>query len=232
MDMPEAGGANIEVAHHLNEADKHQAGTRSRAHQIVEVIEAVLLAIVAITTAWSGYQAARWDSVQSELYGRSSRLRVEGQALEIESNQAKQYDAAIVADWVKAEADGKTSLADFFERRLLPEYQPAFQAWKKTDPLHNPNAPIGPGSMPNYRDVRGEDAAKRNEEATELFERGTRAREHADDYVRLTVFLATVLLLVAISQRFQSHLIRVLLAMIALLMLSVPIWRLITLPRM
>lgn len=230
--MPEAGGANIEVAHHLNEADKHEAHTRSRTHQIVEVIEAILLAIVAITTALSGYQAARWDSVQSELYGRSSRLRVEGQALEIEANQAKQYDAAIAADWVKAMADGKTNLADFFERRLLPEYQPAFQAWKKTDPLNNPKAPIGPGSMSNYRDVRGEDAAKKNQEATELFERGTRAREHADDYVRLTVFLATVLLLVAISQRFQSHRIRVALAIIALLMVCVPIWQLIILPRM
>jgi hypothetical protein len=193
--MPEAGGANIEVAHHLNEADEHEPHTRSRAHQIVEVIEAVLLAIVAITTAWSGYQAARWDSVQSELYGRSSRLRIQGQALDIVSNQAKQYDAATVADWVKAEADGKTKLADFFERRLLPEFQPAFQAWKKTDPLHNPQAPVGPALMPNYRDLRSEDAAKKNQDATELFERGTQARERADDYVRLTVFLATVLLL-------------------------------------
>jgi phosphoglycerol transferase MdoB-like AlkP superfamily enzyme len=86
--------------------------------------------------------------------------------------------------------------------------------------------------MSNYRDVRGEDAAKKNQEATELFERGTRAREHADDYVRLTVFLATVLLLVAISQRFQSHRIRVALAIIALLMVCVPIWQLIILPRM
>ena len=230
--MPETGGANIEVAHHLSEAERHEAHSRSRAHQIVEVIEAILLAIVAITTAFSGYQAARWDSVQSELYGRSSRLRVEGQALEIESNQAKMYDSAIVADWVRAEADGKTNLADFFERRLLPEYQPAFQAWKKTNPLHNPQAPIGPGFMPNYRDQRGEDAAKKNQKATELFERGTQAREHADDYVRLTVFLATVLLLVAISQRFQSHRIRTALAMIALLMLCVPIWYLITLPKM
>lgn len=230
--MPETGGANIEVAYHLSEAHEHKVHGVSRPHQIVEVIEAVLLAIVAIATAWSGYQAARWDSVQSELYGRSSRLRVEGQALEIQSNQAKMYDTERVADWVKAEADGKTNLADFFERHMLPEYQPAFQAWKKTDPLHNRQAPLGPGSMPNYRDPRGEEAAKRNHEATELFERGTQSREHADEYVRLTVFLATVLLLVAISQRFKSHRIRTVLAMIALLMLCFPIWNLITLPRM
>jgi uncharacterized membrane protein len=238
--MPETGGANIEVAHHLNEAHDHvNAGHdhgapphgRSRIRQIVEVIEAILLALVAITTAWSGYQSARWDSVQSELYGRSSRLRVEGQALEIEANQTKQYNSSTVVEWVKAEAHGETKLADFFERRLLPEFQPVFRAWKKTDPLHNPNAPAGPALMPEYRDARGEQAAKKNQEATDLFDRGTRARETADEYVRATVFLATVLLLIAIAQRFHSHRIRVVLATIALLMLSIPIWRLMTLPR-
>jgi uncharacterized membrane protein len=230
--MPETGGANIEVAHHLNEGNEHVTPhRRSRIHQIVEVVEAILLALVAITTAWSGYQSARWDSVQSELYGRSSRLRVEGQALEVEANQAKMYDSATVVEWLKAEAHGESKLADFFERRLLPEFQPAFQAWKKTDPLHNPNAVAGPALMPGYRDQRAEEAAKKNQTATELFDRGTEARERADEYVRVTVFLATVLLLIAIAQRFHSHRIRVVLATIALLMLSIPVWRLLTLPR-
>jgi hypothetical protein len=230
--MPEAGGANIEVAHHLNEADKDEETHRAGAHLLIEVIEAILLATVAITTAWSGYQAARWDSVQSEMYGRSSRLRVEAQALEIQANQVKQYNASIVNEWLKAEAQGETKLADFFERRLLPEFQPAFQAWKKTDPLHNPQAAVGPAMMPEYRDLRGEEAARRNQEATDLFEKGTQARERGDEYVRVTVLLATVLLLVAISQRFTSRRIRVVLAIIALLMLCIPVARLLTLPRM
>jgi hypothetical protein len=230
--MPEAGGANIEVANHLNETRKHETARHMGAHQLVEVIEAILLAIVAITTAWSGYQAARWDSVQSELYGRSFRLRVEAQAMEIEANQAKQYNAATVVEWLKAEVQGESKLADFFERRLLPEFKPAFQAWKKTDPLHNPQAPAGPAMMPEYRDLRGEEATKRNQEATDLFEKGTQARERGDEYVRVTVLLATVLLLVAISQRFHSRPIRVVLAVVALLMLCIPVSRLLTLPRM
>lgn len=147
--MPESGGANIEVAHHLNEAKGHgQARGSSRAHGILEAIEAVILAMVAITTAWSGYQAARWDSVQSELYGRSSRLRVEGEALEVQANQAKLYDAATVVEWLKAEAHGEARLAEIFERRLLPEFRSAFEAWKKTDPIHNPKAPGVPRSWP------------------------------------------------------------------------------------
>ena len=233
--MPETGGANIEIAHHLNEAEEHGHGhphASSRLHVLVEICEAIILALVAITTAWSGYQAARFDSVQSELYGRSSRLRVEAQTLELESNQARQYNASTVAEWIKAEVHDETRLAELFERRLLPEIRPAFEAWKKTDPAHNPNAPPGPFWMPDYRDLRGEEAAQKNKDATELFERGTRAREVGDQYVRATVALAMVLLLIAIGQRFRSHRIRVALVTIALLMLSFPIWRLLGLPRM
>lgn len=231
--MPEKGGANVEVAHHLNESHEHEPHHGHwHVHGMVEVIEALVLALVAITTAWSGYQSARWDSVQSELYGRSTRLRVESEGIVTEANQMKLYDAATVVEWLKAEAQGDTKLAELFERRLFPEFRPAFESWKKTDPLHNPNAPAGPTLMPEYRDRGAEAATRKSQEANDLFERGTRARETADEYVRVTVFLATVLLLTAISQRFRSHSIRFVLVAVAILMLSVPVWQLIALPRL
>jgi len=230
--MPETGGANIEVAHHLHEEKVHQPShAQSGVHQVVEVIELTILALVAIATAWSGYQAARWDSVQATLYGRSSRLRVEGQALDLQANQERIYDASTVNEWLKSEARGETKLAELFERRFLPEFRPAFEAWKKTDPLHNPDAPAGPMLMPEYHSARAEQAAQKNQEATDLFDQGTRARDNADDYVRLTVILASVLFLAAMSQKFQSRWVRVALVAIALLMLCVPLWRLLTLPR-
>jgi hypothetical protein len=230
--MPESGGHNIEIAHHLQEADESAPShAKSRAHQILELIEAVILALVAVTTAWSGYQGARWDATQSVLYGHSTRLRVEGEALEVESNQVKQYNASTVVEWLTAESHGDTKLADFFERRMLPEFRPAFEAWKKTDPLHNPNAPVGPIMMPEYHDAKGEEAAGKNKEANELFEQGTHAREIGDTYVRATVALATVLFLVAMSQRFRSQRIRVALVAIALILLCFPLWHVLTLPR-
>ena len=228
--MPEAGGHNIEIAHHLTEPEKAQVSGHT--HRAVEWIEAVILALVAITTAWSGYEAARWSAIQSVLYGRSTRLRVEGQTLEVESNQAKQYGASTVVEWITAEFHGDTKLADFLERRMLPEFVPAFEAWKKTDPVHNPNAPAGPMLMPEYRDVRGEQAAQKAKEASEIFEQGTRAREIADDYVRATVGLATVLFLTSMSQRFKAQRIRTTLVVIAFVLLCFPLWHVITLPRM
>jgi hypothetical protein len=53
------------------------AGAKTRADAASEIVEAFLLAVVAIATAWGGYQAARWDGRQAELYGRSSTIRKE-----------------------------------------------------------------------------------------------------------------------------------------------------------
>ena len=229
--MPESGGINIEAALQLNERQERNKPEPSGIHEVLEIVEAILLALVACATAWSGYQAARWDSQQSELYGRSSKLRIEAQGFSLQSNQMRQYNAANVNEWLKAELNGEKNLAELFERRFLPEFLPAFEAWKKTDPLHNPNAPAGPMLMPEYRDNEEAEFKRLDREATDLFDQGTRAREHGDEYVRVTVTLATVLLLTAISQRFRDHRIRLALILLAALLLCIPLWRLCVLPR-
>ncbi len=227
--MPEgAGASNIEMAQHLSH---HHEGPQSRMHQVLEIIEAIVLALVAVSTAWSGYQAALWTGHQSELYGIASKLRVQAQGTETTANQERLYNATTVAQWLTAEAQGHQKLADLFERRFLPEFVPAFQAWKKTDPLNNPNAPIGPQRMPEYHNAKTEEAARLNEQAAETFERGNVARDHADQYVRATVMLATVLLLMSISQRFKTHGVRVALAVVAVMLLMMPIYHIIILPR-
>ena len=54
----ERGDYNIDVAHRLIE---HRKSSTSVGHEILEIIEAVVLAMVAISTAWTGYQAALWS---------------------------------------------------------------------------------------------------------------------------------------------------------------------------
>jgi hypothetical protein len=182
--MSEAGGSNIEIAQHLSE---RKEAAHSLGHEILEIAEAVVLAVVAITTAWSGYQSALWAGHQAELYGQASKLRVEAEGVATYANQERLYAASTVVEWLKAEAHSDQKLADIFERRFLPEFRPTFEAWKETDPLNNPNAPAGPQLMEGYRSSKTEEAAKLNDQATEVFEQGTRDRQYSDDYVRVYV---------------------------------------------
>jgi hypothetical protein len=230
--MAEAGGANIEIAHHLNEGAGQGAHPTSRWHEILEIVEAIVLAMVAIGTAWSGYQAAKWDGVQDELYEKSTRIRVVAQGLNTTAGQEHIYDASTVAEWIKAESVGNHKLAQLFERRLRPEFRAAFSAWVKTDPINNPDAPAGPALMPGYHNADAEKSAELGQLAIEAFEQGSKARSTSDKYVRATVLLATVLLLTAISQRFRIHAVRMGLAIVAFLLLCIPLWRLLILPRL
>lgn len=227
--MPESvGGSNIEVAHHLSE---NRAESLDRMHEMLEIAEAIVLAIVAITTAWSGYQAALWTGHQAELYALANRYRVQAEGTAAYGNQERLYNALTVMEWLKAEASGNQKLAAMFERRFLPDFRPAFEAWKKTDPLNNASAPAGPQLMGEYRNPKLDEAAKLSEESGDTFERGNQARETSDKYVRVTVVLATVLLLMAISQRFKTRAVRVGLAVVAVLLLCGPVYRILMLPR-
>jgi hypothetical protein len=224
--MPEGGNSNIEIAHHLS-ADHFS----STGHRILETVEAVVLAIVAILTAWSGYQGALWNGHQAELYSIAGKLRVQAEGATITANQERLYNSGTVVEWLKAEAQGQQKLADLFERRLLPEFRPAFESWKQTDPLTNPNAPAGPQLMAVFHSSKIDEAAKLNEQAASTFEQGNIARQHSDEYVRVTVTLATLLLLVSIGQRFKVHTVRVGFAIVVSLLICVPIYRVLRLPR-
>jgi hypothetical protein len=226
--MAEGVGSNIEVAHHLSE---HKNSSHTPEHEILEIAEAVVLAIVAIATAWSGYQAALWTGEQAKLYGQSSKLRIQAEGVATTAGQERLYNADTAVEWLKAEAHGDTKLSKLFERRFLPEFRPVFEAWKKTDPLNNPEAPAGPLFMKEFHSSKTEDAAKLNNQASEVFAEGDLARNHSDAYVRVTVTLATVLLLMAVGQRFKVHRVRVALTAFAVLLLCFPLYQIFVLPR-
>jgi hypothetical protein len=87
-------------------------------------------------------------------------------------------------------------------RRFRPELRAAFDEWWATNPDTNPEAPPGPQSMPGYEAPGADEAAKLKRQAAADFERGSDEGKNADDYVRTTVYLASVLFLVGISTRF------------------------------
>jgi hypothetical protein len=92
--------------------------------------------------------------------------------------------------------------------------------------------PAGPALMPEYRSVAGTQAKKLDQEAAEIFDQRTQTRGSADQYVPVTVSLATVLLLAALSQPIRTSSIRACLIALAFLVLLAPLWRILTLPRL
>src|SRR5260370_599055 len=58
--------SNIEVAHKLHEHGLHHVQPTSRRDRWVEILEAVVLATVAVLTAWGGYQAFRWEALSAK----------------------------------------------------------------------------------------------------------------------------------------------------------------------
>ena len=75
-----------------------------------EIIEVVVLAIVAIATAWSGYQATKWDGQQSLLYGQASRDRFQADAASTYGGQLLSADASFFTAWLQAHSTNDSAL--------------------------------------------------------------------------------------------------------------------------
>jgi hypothetical protein len=198
---------NVVLAHKLAEVGVDSKDD-SR-HRIIEILEAAGLAIVAVATAWCGYNASLWEGRQSLLYGQSSRLRVEAALAGTEGGQQRLLDVVTFNTWIRLQETKNEKVASIYVRRFSPEYRIAFDAWLKTDPFTNPDAPMGPTNMPEYHNHKLMEAAELNRQADGAFERGTLARDNSDKYVRGTVLLATILFLIALAQRFKVHVVRV-----------------------
>jgi hypothetical protein len=209
-----------------------QSGDTSQSRlEVIEIIEALILALVAVATAWSGYQAAEWAGKRAEQYAEASRLRVTAEGLATLAGQARIYDSDTFNSWLAAKLDGKAQTAEFFERRFRDEYRPAFAAWMKTEPFNNAQAPAGPIFMSEYHNAKHEQFLDLSKKAAAVMEQGTKSGETGDQYVRITVLLATVLLITAIGQRFRFKSVRIIFMILAWLLLCLPLWQLLTLPR-
>ena len=85
--------------------------------------------------------------------------------------------------------------------------------------------------MREYRNAKHEQFLQLTKQSAEMADAGTKSGETGDQYVRITVLLATVLLITAIGQRFRFRSVRVAFMILAWLLLCLPLWHLLILPR-
>ena len=184
------------VADRLSKAeDRHS--------RIVQICEAVLLALVTITAAWAGYSAARWGTASRVDIARSSTQRNIATRDDLTALSLRNFDASTFNAWFIAFTLNSPQKEAIAIRRFRPQFLVAFNAWMATDPLHNPHAPPGPTYMPQYRLPVQAQANVLDNDANAKFNAGNQAGLTGDNYVRITVFLAAVLFLVGIGSSFK-----------------------------
>lgn len=216
-----------EISEHRHHALPHGDDTRDR---IITIVEAVLLAVVAFVAAYSGFASAKWSTESRLALATASAKRTLASNANLNALTVRNFDSSTFGAWFTAYVAGNRTAMTIAERRFRPELLVAFEAWQKTDPEHNPSAPAGPTFMPEYKQPDLARAQHLNAEADHAYSEGSKAGTNADEYVRVTVYLATILFLVAISGHFKLRGARYALVVVGAIVLALSLETLATLP--
>jgi hypothetical protein len=198
-----------EVGKEIGEHASHAGRGVKRYTRAISITEAVLLSIVALTAAWSGYSAAKWSTESSINIAKGSSTRTKANRAYQQSLTLRAQDAANFNAWFAAHLSGNRNNERVAERRFRDQYDVAFRAWLKTNPFTNPHAPKGPQYMPQYHPNGAALSRRLDAQADAYLARGEHAAITGDKYIRVTVILASVLFLVGISTQFPAMALRI-----------------------
>lgn len=195
-----------------------------------ELWETLILALATLITAWAGYEAGKWNGIQTALNTQATVLNVETGRLRTEAQERLLIDIMLFTDWVNATGTGNTELADFYQARFRDGFQPAFEAWLATDPLSNPDAPASPFEMDVYDRFEIGAIETLINRAGDLNRSAEQAGAIADRYTLSVVILAGALLLAGLANRFEWAELRAVVVALALLVLLFSAVNVIRLP--
>ncbi len=226
------GLSPAEVGSEIAEHKKHAATDREEDHhdRWLSIVEAVLLSLVAVLAAYSGFAAAKWSTESSVTLAKASAARTKASRANIDGIVTRTLDSASFNAWFTGFTARNATAQRLAVQRMRPGYRPAFNAWLATDPARNRNAPPGPAYMPQYVIPQEAVAKHRDAQADAAFSEGSAAGATADKYIRATVYLATVLFLVGISGHFRVRQARLGLIGVGCAVLALAVIQLLSLP--
>jgi hypothetical protein len=170
----------------------------------VELVSTVLLALAAVATAWSSYQATRWNGEQTKASSRTNALRFQASRAAGLAESQTEVDVATFIQWVDATANEDRELQEFYLDRFRPEFRRAFDAWEATDPLANPDAPPTPFAMDAYQ-LEARTEAERLDAESELSAATVRRNiERSANYVLAVVLFAVSLFFAGMSTKLKA----------------------------
>jgi hypothetical protein len=191
----------------------------------LDIVAAVLLALATVATAWSGYQASRWNGEQAKASGRTNAIRIDAARAQGLAQAQTQVDVATFSSWANAYAEKNTLLTDFYFKRFRKEFKPAVEAWIATRPLRNPDAPLTPFVMPQYQ-LEARDDANRLDAEAELSAAAVRQDiQRSSNYVLAVVLFAAALFFAGMSAKLPTPVLRrVLLALGLIVFIGTAAW--------
>jgi hypothetical protein len=204
-----------ELAEHRHKAEKEKEQGEGTAAEVkgrerwLTIIEATLLAVVAVLAAWSGFAAAKWSTHSSLDLAKASATRTEANRAAYQAADLKNFDSLTFNAWFTAYVAHNRPAMRVAQDRFRPVFLTAFKAWLTTAPFTDPNAPKGPTYMPQYKQPELARSNALDKKADIYYALGEQAGGNADSYVRTTVYLATVLFLVGISGHFKVRAARI-----------------------
>lgn len=187
----------------------------------IELIATIVMALAAILTAWSAFQAGKWSGHQAIEFSNANSARVESTRADGLANTQRSIDVAVFTSWldaVGAEVDSgeippprtdgyepvEGTLSAFYFERMRPEFKVALDAWLAVDPLNDANAPPTPFAMADYVLEAENTADALLEDASEHRELALEANQNGDNYVLTTVGFALVIFFAGISSKLEA----------------------------
>lgn len=184
------------------------ADHQPRGREWQELLVTVLLAVAAVATAWSSYQATRWHGEQAEAASRTNAVRIEAARAAGLSEAQREVDVATFIAWVDADGTGEKELASFYQSRFRPEFKTAFDAWVATNPFENTNAPSTPFAMPEYEVASMKEAERLDNESEAAAAEVRTDIQRASNYVLSVVLYAVAMFFAGMSTKLTSRRLR------------------------
>ena len=94
--MPEglsASEVGKEIAEHREHHEHEHAHAHTSRDRWVSIAEAILLSVVALMAAWSGYSAAKWGTESSLSLAKASATRTKANTATIQGTQIRTLDS-------------------------------------------------------------------------------------------------------------------------------------------
>lgn len=215
-------------------------GNDDRPHPLAywfDVTASILMSVAIVATAYSAWQANRWNGVEATSFAEASSARISADTFEDEAATNRSYDAITFGEF--ALKYGPSALEDpdvmeeatFYADLLMrDEFRVALDAWIALEPLNNPDAPSTPFVMDEYQNADLDGARRLQAVAEEKLEVGRDANQNSDNYLLSTVIFASVLFFAGVAPKFRVLSAQGLVIAFALIGLAVGFWWLTTLP--